>query len=84
MSIIAWIILGLIAGWLASKLWQGHGSGLLMNLILGVVGAFVGGFLFSAVGGSGVTGFNLWSLVVAVIGAVVVLWLFSIFSQRRA
>jgi uncharacterized membrane protein YeaQ/YmgE (transglycosylase-associated protein family) len=83
MSIIAWIILGLIAGWIASKIMHGSGSGLVTNLILGIVGAFVGGILFSAVGGSGVTGFNLWSLVVAVIGAVVVLWIYSVVAGRR-
>jgi uncharacterized membrane protein YeaQ/YmgE (transglycosylase-associated protein family) len=83
MGIIAWIILGLIAGWIASKIMHGSGSGLIINLVLGVVGAFVGGILISAVGGVGVTGFNLWSLVVAVIGAVVVLWLYNAFGPRR-
>jgi uncharacterized membrane protein YeaQ/YmgE (transglycosylase-associated protein family) len=83
MGIIAWIILGLIAGWIASKIMHGSGSGLMINLVLGVVGAFVGGILISAVGGVGVTGFNLWSLVVAVIGAVVVLWLYNAFGPRR-
>ena len=83
MGIIAWIILGLLAGWIASKIMHGQGSGLLMNLVLGVVGAFIGGILISAVGGVGVTGFNLWSLVVAVIGAVVVLWLYNALSSRR-
>jgi uncharacterized membrane protein YeaQ/YmgE (transglycosylase-associated protein family) len=85
MGIIAWIVLGLIAGWIASKIMHGEGSGLLMNLVLGVVGAFVGGFLISALGGAGVTGFNLWSLVVAVLGAVIVLWLYNaVLSRRRA
>jgi uncharacterized membrane protein YeaQ/YmgE (transglycosylase-associated protein family) len=62
---------------------HGEGSGLLMNLVLGVVGAFVGGLLISIIGGVGVTGFNLWSLLVAVIGAVIVLWLYNAFSSRR-
>jgi len=84
MSLIAWIVLGLIAGWIASKIMHGSGSGLLLNLVLGIVGAFVGGFLFSAVGGAGVTGFNLWSLIVATIGAVVVLWIHNAVSARRA
>jgi uncharacterized membrane protein YeaQ/YmgE (transglycosylase-associated protein family) len=83
MGIIAWIILGLIAGWIASKIMTGAGSGLVMNLVLGVVGAFVGGFLFSILGGTGVTGFNLWSIIVAVIGAVVVLWIAGLVRSRR-
>jgi uncharacterized membrane protein YeaQ/YmgE (transglycosylase-associated protein family) len=83
MSIIAWIALGLIAGWIASKIMHGEGSGLLINLMLGVVGAFVGGLLVSTIGGVGVTGFNLWSLLVAVLGAVVVLWLYNALSSHR-
>lgn len=83
MGIIAWIILGLIAGWIASKIMHGSGSGLMINLVLGVVGAFVGGILISALGGVGVTGFNLWSLVVAVLGAVVVLWIYNAVASRQ-
>ena len=83
MGIIAWILLGLIAGWIASKIMHGEGSGLLMNLVLGVVGAFVGGFLISVIGGVGVTGFNPWSLLVSVLGAVVVLWLYNVLQSRR-
>ncbi|UEM06438.1 GlsB/YeaQ/YmgE family stress response membrane protein [Skermanella rosea] len=83
MSIIAWIILGLVAGWIASKIMHGSGSGLVTNLVLGIVGAFVGGILFSAVGGTGVTGFNVWSLIVAVVGAIVVLWIYNAVAGRR-
>jgi uncharacterized membrane protein YeaQ/YmgE (transglycosylase-associated protein family) len=83
MSIVAWIILGLIAGWIASKIMHGSSSGLMTNLVLGIVGAFVGGILFSAVGGRGVTGFNIWSLIVAVIGAIVVLWIYNAVTSRR-
>lgn len=83
MSIIAWIVLGLLAGWIASKIMTGSGMGLVMNLLLGVVGALVGGFLVNMLGGAGVTGFNLWSLVVAVLGAVVVLWIAGAVSGRR-
>jgi uncharacterized membrane protein YeaQ/YmgE (transglycosylase-associated protein family) len=83
MGIIAWIVLGLIAGWIASKLVHGEGSGLMMNLVLGVLGAFIGGILVSALGGVGITGFNLWSLVVAVLGAVVLLWIANALSRRR-
>ena len=73
MSILAWIILGLIAGFIGSKLVNKTGEGLVLDIILGVVGAVVGGFIFSFFGAGGVTGLNLYSLVVAVIGAVVVL-----------
>ena len=83
MSIIAWIVLGLLAGWIASRIMTGSGMGLVMNLVLGVVGALVGGFLVNMLGGAGVTGFNLWSLVVAVLGAVVVLWIAGAVSGRR-
>lgn len=82
MSILAWIILGLIAGFIASKIFQGSGQGLLMDIVLGVVGAVVGGYLFSALGATGVTGFNLWSMFVAVIGAIVVLWIYHAVAGR--
>ncbi len=82
MGLIGWIILGLIAGWIASRMVKGAGSGLVMNLILGVVGAVVGGFIVGLVGGSGVSGFNLWSLIVAVFGAVMVI-LFADAVRRR-
>ena len=73
MSIVAWIVLGLIAGFIASKLVNKSGEGLVLDILLGVVGAVVGGFLFSLVGAVGVTGFNLWSLFVAIVGAMVFL-----------
>ncbi len=84
MGIIAWIVLGLIAGFLASKIVNKTGSGMMLDIVLGIVGAVVGGFIFSAFGAAGVTGFNLWSLIVATIGAVVVLWLYHMVSGRRA
>ena len=84
MSIIAWIILGLIAGWIAGKIVSGSGEGIFIDIALGIVGALVGGFIFGALGGHGVTGFNLYSLIVAVIGAVVVLLIYhAIFGPRR-
>ena len=83
MSIIAWLILGLIAGFIASKIVNKEGSGMLLDIVLGVVGALVGGFVFRILGGSGVTGFNLWSLLVAVIGAVVVLGIYHAITGRR-
>ena len=73
MSIIGWIVLGLISGFIASKIVNKSGEGAILDIILGVVGAVVGGFLFNAVGAVGVDGFNLWSMFVAVLGAVVVL-----------
>jgi uncharacterized membrane protein YeaQ/YmgE (transglycosylase-associated protein family) len=73
MSILAWIVLGLVAGFIASKIVNKSGEGVVLDIVLGIVGAVVGGFLFNAVGSGGVTGFNLWSILVAVIGAVVVL-----------
>jgi uncharacterized membrane protein YeaQ/YmgE (transglycosylase-associated protein family) len=73
MSIIGWIILGLIAGFIASKIVNRHGEGVLMDIVIGIVGAVIGGWIMAALGGSGVNGFNLYSMVVAVIGAVVLL-----------
>jgi uncharacterized membrane protein YeaQ/YmgE (transglycosylase-associated protein family) len=73
MSIIAWIFLGLISGFIASKLVTGSGKGLLTDMVLGVVGAFVGGATFNYFGNVGVTGFNIWSVFVSVVGAVLVL-----------
>ncbi len=73
MSIISWIVLGLIAGFIGSKLVNKTGEGFLLDIALGVVGAVVGGWLFSVFGMSGVTGLNIYSLIVAVVGAVVFL-----------
>lgn len=73
MSFLAWIVLGLIAGFIGSKIVNKTGEGLIVDIILGVVGAFVGGWLFSFFGAHGVTGLNIYSMVVAVIGAIVVL-----------
>ncbi len=73
MGFIAWIILGLIAGFIASKLVNRTGEGFLLDIVLGVVGGVVGGWLFSVFGMPGVTGFNVYSLIVAVVGAVVFL-----------
>ncbi len=73
MSIIAWIVLGLIAGFIGSKLVNRRGEGLFLDIILGIVGAVVGGWVFSLFGGGGVSGLNLHSLLVAVVGAVLVL-----------
>jgi uncharacterized membrane protein YeaQ/YmgE (transglycosylase-associated protein family) len=73
MSILAWIILGLLAGFIGSKIVNKSGEGLMLDLVLGIVGAVVGGWLFNTFGHTGVTGLNLYSLLVAVVGAIVVL-----------
>jgi uncharacterized membrane protein YeaQ/YmgE (transglycosylase-associated protein family) len=73
MNIIAWIVLGLIAGFIGSKIVNKRGEGILLDIVLGVVGAVLGGWLFNQFGSAGVTGFNIWSLLVAVVGSVAVL-----------
>jgi uncharacterized membrane protein YeaQ/YmgE (transglycosylase-associated protein family) len=84
MSFVAWIVLGLVAGFIGSKLVNHTGEGLIRDILLGVVGAFIGGYLFTLFGASGVTGLNLYSLLVAVVGAVVFLIVYhAIFRRRR-
>jgi len=83
MSFIAWIALGLIAGFIASKIVNKSGEGLFLDILLGVVGAVVGGWLFNAFGMSGVTGLNVYSLVVAVLGAVVFLVVYHLITGSR-
>jgi uncharacterized membrane protein YeaQ/YmgE (transglycosylase-associated protein family) len=82
MSILAWIVLGLLAGFIGSKIVNKRGEGLLLDIVLGIVGAIVGGWLFNTFGASGVTGLNLYSLLVAVVGAIVVLVVYH--AIRRA
>lgn len=82
MSIFAWIILGLVAGFIGSKIVNKRGDGLILDIILGIVGAVCGGWIFNQFGASGVTGLNLYSLLVAVVGAVVVLVVYH--AIRRA
>ena len=82
MSFLAWIVLGLPAGFIGSKLVNKRGEGLILDILLGIVGAIVGGWLFSTFGASGVTGLNLYSLLVAVVGAVVILLVYH--AIRRA
>jgi uncharacterized membrane protein YeaQ/YmgE (transglycosylase-associated protein family) len=83
MSILAWLVLGLIAGFIASKIINRTGEGVLLDIVLGIVGAIVGGFVFNQFGAAGVTGFNLYSMVVAVIGAIIVLVLYHAIAGRR-
>jgi uncharacterized membrane protein YeaQ/YmgE (transglycosylase-associated protein family) len=85
MGIISWIILGLIAGFIGSKIVDKQGQGFWLNIALGIVGALVGGFLFDLFGATGVTGLNIWSMIVAIVGSVVVLLVYNaVMSRRRA
>jgi uncharacterized membrane protein YeaQ/YmgE (transglycosylase-associated protein family) len=83
MSILGWIVLGLIAGFIASIIVNRRGEGCLRDIVLGIIGALVGGFIFTEFGRQGITGFNLYSMLVAVIGAVVVLLLYHAITGRR-
>ncbi|MGO9998757.1 MAG: GlsB/YeaQ/YmgE family stress response membrane protein [Acetobacteraceae bacterium] len=84
MSILAWIVLGLVAGFIASKIVNKSGDGLLLDIVLGVVGSVVGGWLFSVFGMAGVSGLNIYSVLVAVIGAVVVLFAYHAITGRKS
>ena len=78
MGIIAWIVFGGIAGWIASMIADTNAEqGIIGNIVVGIIGAFVGGFLASAIGGDGISGFNLYSLIVAIGGAVLTLFVFK-------
>lgn len=84
MGFISWGILGLLAGFIAGKIVNKQGAGFFLDIVLGIVGAFVGGLIFSGIfGWSGVTGLNLWSLFVAVIGAIIVLVVYHAIEGRR-
>jgi uncharacterized membrane protein YeaQ/YmgE (transglycosylase-associated protein family) len=82
-SFLAWILLGLVAGFIGSKIVNKTGEGVLLDIILGIVGAVVGGWLFTLFGAHGVTGFNLYSIFVAVIGAIVVLVVYHALFRRK-
>jgi uncharacterized membrane protein YeaQ/YmgE (transglycosylase-associated protein family) len=82
MSFLAWIVLGLIAGFIGSKIVNKKGDGIIIDILLGVVGAVVGGWLFNTFGATGVTGLNLYSILVAVVGAVI--FLVAYHALRRA
>ncbi len=83
MGWLAWIIIGALAGWLASVVMRSR-QGLIMDIIVGIVGAIIGGFLFSQVGAQGITGFNIWSLFVAFIGAVILLGVLRVVGRSTA
>lgn len=83
MGIIGWIVLGGLAGWIASLMTGTDKSmGLMANIVVGIVGALIGGFIFNALGGTDVTGFNLWSLFVAVVGSVILLTIVKMFNGQ--
>jgi uncharacterized membrane protein YeaQ/YmgE (transglycosylase-associated protein family) len=84
MSFLAWILLGLVAGFIGSKIVNKTGEGFFLDIVLGIVGAIVGGWVFSLFGGQGVTGFNFYSLIVAVIGSILVLVIYHALFRRRA
>ena len=83
MSFLYWIILGLVAGFIGSKIVNKTGQGMLLDIVLGIVGAVVGGYLFNMLGMSGVTGWNIGSLIGAVVCAVVVLFVYRAVAGRR-
>ncbi len=85
MGIVGWLIIGALAGWIASMITGNSkkmGAG--MNILVGIIGGFIGGLAMNLIGGHGVTGFNLWSLLVAVVGAVILLWIANAFMRTRA
>ena len=84
MSILAWIVLGLVAGFIASKVVNNSGEGLVIDIVLGIIGAFVGGYLFTLFGAAPVTGLNLYSLLVAVVGAIVVIVVYHMIAGGRS
>ena len=81
MGILLWIVFGALAGWIASMIVRTD-QGLLLDIIVGIIGAVIGGFIFRAFGAAGVTGFNIYSLLVAILGAIVLLWIVK--AARRA
>lgn len=82
MSLVGWILFGLITGFLGSRVVNRRGEGCILNIVLGIVGACVGGFIFTSIGGQGISGFDLYSMFVAIIGAIVVLLVFHAVSGR--
>src|SRR6266404_1031525 len=85
MSMMAWIVLGLVAGFIGSKIVNKTGEGLILDIVLGILGAIAGGYVFNALGAHGVTGLNLYSLFVAVVGSIMLLVIYhAIFRRRRS
>ena len=84
MGILAWIVLGLIAGAIAKAIMPGNDpGGIIVTMIIGIVGAFIGGFLGNMITGSGLNGFTLWSIILAVVGAMLLLWIYRLTTRTR-
>ena len=83
LDVLAWIVMGGLAGWVASLIMKKNGSGLILNIVIGIVGAFVGGFIMTQVGATGITGFKIWSFQDAVGGAIIVLAIVNLFTKGR-
>lgn len=83
MTLVGWIVFGLITGFVASRIVAREGQGCILNVVLGIVGACVGGFMFTSIGGTGITGFDVYSMFVAIIGAIVVLLVYHAITGRR-
>jgi uncharacterized membrane protein YeaQ/YmgE (transglycosylase-associated protein family) len=84
MGIITWIVVGLIAGLLGKLVMPGDDpGGIIVTILIGIVGAFIGGFVVSIFGGTGVTGFNIWSIIVATIGAIILLAIYRLLVGQR-
>lgn len=84
MGFLSWILLGALAGWVASMIMGKNASmGAIANILVGIVGAFIGGYVMSLIGKSGVSGFNLSSFMVALLGSVILLWIINFFSKRK-
>ncbi len=84
MGIIGWLIIGALAGWIASMITRNNkqmGAG--KNILVGIIGGFIGGLVMNLLGGNGITGFNLWSLLVAILGSVILLWIVNAFKRRK-
>jgi uncharacterized membrane protein YeaQ/YmgE (transglycosylase-associated protein family) len=84
MGILAWIVLGLIAGAIAKALMPGKDpGGIIVTMLIGIVGAFIGGFIGNTITGSGLNGFSLWSIVLAVVGSMLLLWIYRMTTRTR-
>jgi uncharacterized membrane protein YeaQ/YmgE (transglycosylase-associated protein family) len=83
MTLVGWIVFGLITGFVASRVVNQQGQGCILNVALGILGAFIGGLIFTSIGGQGITGFNVYSMFVAIIGAIVVLIVYHAITGRR-
>jgi uncharacterized membrane protein YeaQ/YmgE (transglycosylase-associated protein family) len=83
MSLLGWILFGLITGFIASRVVNRRGEGCILNVAIGIAGACVGGLMFTSIGGAGITGFNLYSMFVAIIGAIIFLLIYHALTGRR-